>query len=158
MKPIYERLLSMWMTALVQTFARSMASAASWECTHCGSRLSAHEKDGTWLFTVESDSRAPSWSRFRHVAAVTLDGKLSISCASRRFVLDDSRPSGDDAGISSSTINQNSEFMRQRVTQVFRSADACGCDLGAGWYCDEHCDGGRTGDHRAPAQVLRDVL
>lgn len=151
MTQVYNMRLSTWMLAIVQTFARFLASVTSWECPQCGSRLSGQLADGTLSLVWENDSHAPSWSHFKHVAEVTSDGKCSIFCASVRSDAANFPLSGGGDGISFSTTNQSDETIRRRA----REAQPCGCDLGAAWYCDEHCD---NGDHRAPSQVVRDVL
>ena len=141
MRQIFRAHISTLIQYALRHYVPTMLSVGSWECVHCGSRMSAHDEGGTLLFSLDLaiDSLQPNLWHFKHVAVLTSDGNLSILCASVRSVVDGSRHSGANDGICSLSTNHD-------------SAHACGCDLAAGWYCDEHCD---NGDHRAPAQVTR---
>lgn len=79
---IYTRHFSTLIVGLFRGSLQSMRSAASLDCPRCGSKVAGLNADGTYVFTFESPSSPPNWSRFKHVAALTVDGKLSISCES----------------------------------------------------------------------------
>lgn len=147
MKQVYTSRLSTWTNAGVQMLANSLVSAGSLACTHCGLRLSARAKDGTSLFTFESDSHRPNWLLSKHVVEVTTAGNVSISCAFDPSESTDFQLSGGGGGTFFLITNRNElrthlyrVFWRERFGVAFISSGGqpCGCDPAAGYMCDEH--------------------
>lgn len=107
MIPIFAKRISILMAKLFVDYARSMPSVGLFTCSHCGSVVNARVEDGMCVFDSTSDSRRQNWLRFRHVVALTSDGKLSIFCASERSDSTASPDSGRSAGIFSSITNRD---------------------------------------------------
>lgn len=85
---------------LLRRSAASLPACGSWACERCGYAIEGHVEDGTSLFILTVDCFPAKQSRYRHVLALTPDGKLSILCGSLQFAEHRSRI---DSGASDGT-------------------------------------------------------
>ena len=143
MKLIFERRISTLIAGLFQGYARSLPSAVSLACVHCGLRVSARKEVGTSGLGFEIDLDQQRSLPSRHVVVLTPGGNLSISCESSTFDEAESPiRSGGHSGISCLTANYS---------------QPCGCDPGCrlarapGFYTCElfpECAYGRSRETR----------
>jgi len=144
---IFDARISTLISGACHYFARSLASATSLECVHCGLKLSARHTGGTLEFDLDIRSVPPNLSRFKHSAVLTTDGKLSILCECETFDVDALGDSGHSVGTYSSPTNSARTQREARYTAddwryvgrtIFDHAQECGCDPVADHMCSPH--------------------
>lgn len=105
--------------------------------------MNARDVDGTLSFSLETHSHPQNSYVFKHVAVLTLDGNLSILCASERCtetpILEHS---GIAAGISSSITNLSNAikgaFWFSRFGwKLTDGGQPCGCDPKIMHMCEQ---------------------
>lgn len=147
MLPILLARFSTTISGLFRVYARSLPSAGSWACVHCGLKVSAQRTDGTSGLSFAIDLQPPNLSHSKHSVVLTPDGKLLILCESETSDSARSEASGMLDGIYSSPKN-SSRTQREAIytadnwrligMTIYDHAHTCGCDPVADHMCLDH--------------------